>query len=48
MDPWVSNMYFSGLSWTPGKAYYWRVDTVTPRGVVKGTVWSFAVGGIKD
>lgn len=28
---------------TPGTTYYWRVDAVTPAGVIEGPVWSFRV-----
>jgi hypothetical protein len=27
----------------PGKTYYWRVDSRTPDGMAKGTVWTFKV-----
>ncbi len=29
----------------PGVTYYWRVDTVTPKGVAKGDVWQFTRAG---
>ena len=28
---------------TPGTTYYWRVDAVTPAGMISGPVWSFRV-----
>ena len=38
-----------GTSWepgalVPGAAYSWRVDAVTPGGIVEGTEWSFTCG----
>jgi hypothetical protein len=27
-----------------GKTYYWRIDTVTQEGLLKGDVWEFTVG----
>lgn len=32
--------------WSPGKTYFWRVDTIRPDGtVIEGDVWSFTTAG---
>ena len=28
----------------PGATCYWRIDTITPGGTVKGDVWQFTFG----
>jgi pectinesterase len=37
----VSTTSFEPGSLVRGTDYYWRVDAVTPRGIVEGPVWSF-------
>jgi endonuclease/exonuclease/phosphatase family metal-dependent hydrolase len=41
-----TNNAFSPGPLTPDKRYYWRVDEVTPSGVVTGQVWSFQTAGL--
>lgn len=37
-----TNNIFDPGALTPGQSYYWRVDAVTPIGVVTGDEWSFS------
>lgn len=39
---------FSPPALRPGKTYYWRVDEVTPGGIVEGDVWSFSTKAVTD
>ena len=38
-----SNNIFSPDALTVGQTYYWRIDAVTPKGIVKGEEWTFIV-----
>jgi hypothetical protein len=37
----TSGRIFNPGDLKPGKEYYWRVDSVTPKGVVEGETWRF-------
>jgi len=39
-----SNNIYRPAALKPGRTYTWRIDSVTPAGVVKGDVWRFVVG----
>ena len=38
----LNNNIYDPLGLTPGN-YYWRVDTVTSSGTLKGSIWTFTV-----